>query len=139
MYHRQNDPERDKLRAEFTAWLTTLIRRARLDYLRKTRERIETLSFDELPENLLLQSNDDQIPCSLTEDDFDFEEEWLAKAYAEMPLMQKEILRLLFVEEMKPEFIAKKLNCSPQYVYNQRFKALQKFRQALSEGGDENG
>lgn len=60
-------------------------------------------------------------------------------AYAEMPLMQKEILRLLFVEEMKPGLIAKKLNCSPQYVYNQRFKALQKFRQALSEGGEENG
>ena len=38
MDHRQEDSERDELRAKFTLWLETVIKRAKIDYLRKYRE-----------------------------------------------------------------------------------------------------
>ena len=62
---------------------------------------------------------------------FDFEEERLAKAFYELPLMKRKILEMLFVEEIKPEEIAKKLNCSSQYVYNQKFRAIKTLREQL--------
>ena len=41
---------------------------------------------------------------------------------------------MLFVEEIKPEEIAKKLNCSSQYVYNQKFRAIKTLREQLCKG-----
>ena len=43
---------------------------------------------------------------------------------------------MLFVEERKPEEIARILNCSPQHVYDQRYQALKKLRIALTKDGD---
>lgn len=74
-----------------------------------------------------------------TANDFDFEEERLARAYSSLPLMRREILRLLFVEDLKADEIARRLNCSIQHVYNQRSLALKRLRQLLEkESGDEN-
>lgn len=67
---------------------------------------------------------------------FDFEEERLAKAFYQLPLMKRKILEMLFVENIKPDEIAKRLNCSPQYVYNQRLRAIKKLREELAKGGD---
>ena len=44
---------------------------------------------------------------------------------------------MLFVEEKKPEEIAKELNCSAQHVYDQRYQALKKLRIELSKEGGE--
>ena len=35
--------------------------------------------------------------------------------------------------------IAKRLNCSPQYVSDQKQKSLKHLRKRMAEGGDENG
>ena len=64
---------------------------------------------------------------------FEFEEEKLANAFAHLSLMRREILTLLFVQEMKPSDIADMLHCSVQYVYNQKSLALKKLRQLLKE------
>ena len=56
------------------------------------------------------------------------------KAFYELPLMKRKILEMLFVEEIKPEEIAKKLNCSSQYVYNQKFRAIKTLREQLCKG-----
>ena len=61
----------------------------------------------------------------------------LARAFANLPIKRQQILTMLFVEERKPEEIAKLLNCSAQHVYDQRYQALKKLRIALSKGGDE--
>jgi len=65
---------------------------------------------------------------------FDFEEERLAKAFYELPLMRREVLRMLFVLEMTPEEISQKLRCSIDYVYKQKHRALKKLRSLLEEG-----
>ena len=75
----------------------------------------------------------------LQEDDFNFEEERLANAYAQLPLLRKQILKLLFVDNLKVKEIARMLNCSPNYVSDQKRNAIKALRKKLIEGGDENG
>ena len=54
MDHRQDYPERDELRAKFTRWLETIIKRAKIDYLRKYENRPEIISYEDIPEAELL-------------------------------------------------------------------------------------
>lgn len=130
-------PEKDELRARFTAWLDVVVYHAKLKYIRKFERKIVTIPLDEAPESFLQYSeaffNQSEFSSS-----FDFEEEKLAKAYSSLPLMRREILRLLFVEDLKAVEIAKRLNCSVQHVYNQRSLALKRLRQLLSEDGNQN-
>ena len=128
MDYRQN-ADRDELRARFTAWLDTLIRRAKLDYLRKYHIPLEIISLEELHEENMPISEDVWMRKMLfEEDDFCFEEERLAKAYAELPLLRKQILKLMYVDELEVKEIARLLNCSAQYVSNQKQKGLKHLR-----------
>ena len=75
------------------------------------------------------------MPLIEKPDAFTFEEERLAKAFSQLPLMRQRILTLLFVNELTPAEIAKQMNCSVQHVYNQRSLALKRLRQLLREEG----
>ena len=139
MDYRQN-ADRDELRARFTAWLDTLIRRAKLDYLRKYHIPIEIISLEELREENMPITEDVWMRKMLfEEDDFCFEEERLAKAYAELPLLRKQILKLMYVDELEVKEIARLLNCSAQYVSNQKQKGLKHLRKCMTEGGEKHG
>ena len=139
MDYRQN-ADRDELRARFTAWLDTLIRRAKLDYLRKYHIPLEIISLEELHEENMPISEDVWMRKMLfEEDDFCFEEERLAKAYAELPLLRKQILKLMYVDELEVKEIARLLNCSAQYVSNQKQKGLKHLRKCMTEGGEKHG
>lgn len=134
MNHQQENA--DVLRARFTKWLDIVIYRAKLKYQRKNETKIETISFEELPEHSQpVYEGDLQQIASKT--DFDFEEERLANAFAKLPIKRQQILTKLFVEDKKPEEIAKELNCSAQHVYDQRYQALKKLRIELVKEGDE--
>lgn len=128
-----NSNERDELRGRFTRFLERLVSNAQIDYLRKMEDRFPVISIDDIPEELFAEEE----PLSYGKGTaFDFEEEKLARAFSGLPLMRQQILTMLFVEEWKPAQIAKHLNCSVQYVYNQRFLAIKKLRQLLREEGD---
>ena len=132
--------DRDELRAEFTAWLDTLIRRAKLDYLRKHHVPLDIISLEELHEDNMPVSEDVWMRQMLfEEDDFNFEEERLAQAYAELPLLRKQILKLLYVDELEVKEIARLLNCSAQYVSNQKQKGIKHLRKRMTEGGENSG
>lgn len=135
MNHQQK-LKRDELRARFTVWMETTIYRAKLKYLERQKRRIETVSIDEIPEDVLAVSGSEMYKQA-SSSAFDFEEERLAEAFAHLPIKRQQILTMLFVEERKPEEIARILNCSPQHVYDQRYQALKKLRKALAKGGDE--
>lgn len=140
MYHREKKDDRDELRAEFTVWLDTLIRRAKLNYLRQQKQQVETVSLDEIPEEMLpLDRKSEVSVVSDSSNDFDFVEERLANAFAELPLMRQQILQMIFIDEMKVGEIAEKIHCSPKYVSNQRLKGLKYLRERMTEGGEENG
>lgn len=137
MYHqRQGQSEPDVLRARFTNWIEKLIKNAKIDYIRQlNKAEPEFVSIDELFEDEQLIGARDVV---ISEDkaSFDFQEERLAEAFYKLPLMKRKILELLFIECIKPEEIASRLNCSPQYVYNQKFLALKQLRKKLDKGGD---
>ena len=132
--------DRDELRAEFTVWLDTLIRRAKLDYLRKHHVPLDIISLEDLHEDNMPVSEDVWMRQMLfEEDDFNFEEERLAQAYAELPLLRKQILKLLYVDELEVKEIARLLNCSAQYVSNQKQKGIKHLRKRMTEGGENSG
>lgn len=126
---------RDELRGRFTRFMEVTVRNAQKDYLRRLSRYPEVLPLDSVPEEHLVSW--DSISAG-RKDAFDFEEERLAEAFCQLPLMRQRILVLLFVAELSPAEIAHKLNCSVQHVYNQRSLALKKLRQILEkEGGEE--
>ena len=134
MNHQQKS-EHDELRARFTAWLETTVYRARLKYLEREKPKVNIVSIEELPESALAVSEKAAYYAN-PKSALDFEEERLAEAFAKLPIKRQEILTMLFVEERKPEEIARILNCSPQHVYDQRYQALKKLRIALTKDGD---
>jgi len=127
--------EKDELRARFTAWLEILVYRARTKYLRKMQYQTKLVSMEEIPEDMLEWQEPGYAKVIECENDFDFEEEKLARAFSELPMMKKEILRLLFVEEKSPAEIARQLECSVQHVYNQRSLAVKRMREVLRKEG----
>lgn len=138
MDHRQEYPERDELRAKFTRWLETVIKRAKIDYLRKYENRPETISYEDIPEKELIDLAQRELWPSSTrmQTPYDFEEERLTKAFMELPLKRRQVMELLFLADLSETETAKRLNCSLQYVRNQRCIALKKLRSRLMEGGD---
>ncbi len=135
MYHRQVDSEHDALRARFTVWLEKLIVNAKKNYLRQNNATLDYVSIEELLEDEQPIGDYDVIIPN-AKDSFEFEEERLAEAFYKLPLMKQKILELLFIECIKPEEISSRLNCSPQYVYLQKKRALNKLRKELLDGGD---
>ena len=128
--------EKDVLRAKFTSWIDIVAYRAKLKYLKKKENELETVSLESVAEP---QMPTVDVFCEMQTDrnEFDFEEERLAKAFAQLPIKRQQILTMLFVQERKPEEIARLLNCTPQHVYDQRYQALKKLRLMLTEGGDD--
>ena len=102
MDYRQN-ADRDELRAEFTVWLDKLIRRAKLDYLRKTTAPVDIVSLDDLHEENYPISEDEWMRhLLLQEDDFNFEERFTAlKAEFEQQLKEEERLNKLILENLE--------------------------------------
>ena len=137
MDYRQNT-DRDELRAEFTVWLDTLIRRAKLDYLRKNTIPVDIVSLEDLHEDNYPVVEDEWMNyVLLQDDDFNFEQERLAIAYAQLPLLRKQILKLLFVQGLKVKEIARMLNCSPNFVSDQKRRALEALRRKLAKNVNE--
>ena len=140
MSYQHRESERDELRAKFTAWLETVVKRAKLDYVRKLSRQPDFISIDEIPESFLVteSSEDEWLRRFREPTPYDFEEERRAKAFMELPLKRRRVMELLLFEDISEAEIAKRLNCSIQYVRNQRCIALKKLRSRLLEGGDEN-
>jgi len=128
--------EYDELRARFTGWLDTVAYRAKLKYLRKQEQELKTISLEDVAEQWMEYQEPGYSSAGVTAQEFVFEEEKLATAFSQLPLMRKEVLRLLFVEELEPLEIATRMNCSVQHVYNQRSLAIKRLRKLL-EGGTE--
>lgn len=130
------DEDRDELRARFTGWLDTMLYRAKLKYIDKHRQAYEVVSLDEIPAELIEDPVDYYAKVEQSNKDFDFEEGKLSRVFSELPLMRREVLRLLFAEEKTPEEISHQLHCSVNYVHLQKSRALKKLRSQLMEGGD---
>ena len=132
--HQNND--NDYLRARFTMWLNTTLIHAKQRYLDTHTQKLDIVPLDDSIAETIPDPTNHYAPIERSRNDFDFEEEKLVKAFAELPLMRREVLRLVFVEEKSPEDIAKQLHCSVDWVYKQKYRALVKLRITLTEGED---
>lgn len=139
MNHEQ-ESEKDELRARFTGWLEVTLYRAKLNYLKKQDRERKTIYVEELPEELVVEENPERkwVHRLTEQNEFDFEEERLERAFRGLTRQRQRILTMLFVEEKTPEEIAMRLGCSQQNVYKQRSKALIALRNMLEKGGEGN-
>ncbi len=122
------------IRACFTKWLEQLLSWTRQKYIRTLKRQLDTVSLDHLLENGFHPVTPSPEQLFSSNEAFLFEEQRLALAYQEIPLKRRKILEMLFIQQLSPELIAEKLNCTVQHVYNQRSKALRHLRQNLKEG-----
>ena len=133
------DTERDVLRARFTLWLDTILARAsakcRAQMNDKFLENMEIVSMDAFPADYFPDPHNPYSNVEIGTPDFDFAEERLANAFSELPLMRREVLRLLFVEMKEPEEISVILHCSTNYVHLQKSRALKRLRELLTDAG----
>ena len=60
---------------------------------------------------------------------FDFECEWLKKAFEKLSKSHRRLLELLYVEEKTPQEVALILGCTIENVYNQRSKAFKEIKE----------
>ena len=104
----------DKLRTRFTSWLTTLLRRARIDFVRQQKEEVMIISIEDVDEDQY--AVEDRYVNLQSE--FEFEEKRLAEAFFSLPIRRQRILTMLFAEEKKPAEIAEELHCSCKCYYN---------------------
>lgn len=127
----------DHLRARFTMWLNTTLIRARTRYLETHTQKLEVIPLDAGLSESIPDPVDYFVDTERCKNDFDFAEERLAKAFSELTLMRREVLRLLFVEEKSSDEISKQLCISPNCVYQFKHQALAKLRHILEEGINE--
>ena len=125
---RNNQKNYDQLRSRFTSWLSTLLWRARIDYVRKQERQVKTVSMEDVPDDQLAVEDS----YSVRQSQFDFEEERLAEAFFSLSLQRQQVLTMLFVDEMKPEEVAKVLHSSVGYIHKARQRALQSLRKMLN-------
>lgn len=118
----------EKTRAEFTNWLDTLAYRTKLNYIRAEKKHQVSFSIDELPEDRL-ESEEFHVAFEFSvEGEFNFEAEWLEKAFAKLSDTCKEILKLMYIEGKTTQEVAVQMKCSAGYVYKQRAKAFDLIR-----------
>lgn len=129
MYEQSTD--RDELRARFTKWMEVVLLRERRKYLQKKKADEAWISLDDLPEESL------PIAEELHTGGFELATDWLADAFSQLSPERQEILTLLFAQEWKASEIAKKLNCSPQHVYDQKYQAIRLLRRREQRKGGE--
>lgn len=120
-------------------WLNTALIRVRGRYLETHTEKLDIVPLDEVLTNTAPDTTDHFVCIERSKTDFDFEEEKLAKAFSELSLMRREVLRLLFVEEKTPCEIARQLCISPNCVYQFKHQALSKLRRELTKGENQHG
>ena len=126
--HKSNKDQNEKLRAEFTSWLTSLLQQARIDYLRRKEREVKTVSLDDVKETEIAVTD----RYAFLESAFEFEEERLARAFFSLPIQRQQILTMLYVDELSPEEIARILNCSVDYVYKTKSRSLNSLRKMLN-------
>lgn len=105
----------------------------------KMLDNLDMFNYEDIPEAELLDLAQCESWLKITrmQSPYDFEEERLTKAFMELPLKRRQVMELLFLEDLSEAETAKRLNCSLQYVRNQRCIALKRLRSRLMEGGDD--
>jgi len=120
----------DEIRAMYTAYIERVAGFARKEYLRSLRYREKEIALEDLSEDSIPQTDGISLAG-----EFALEEDKLARAISDMPLLRQQVLKLVFYDELPAQEIAERLGCAVGYVYKQKCLALQKLKE-IREGND---
>ena len=112
----------------FTAWLEKLVHYAKLDYIRKEREKFYIISLDVLPEYYL------SCEPSVKSGRMYFENEMLEDAFLSLTELRRKVIYMYFIEGLTSVEIAKLLNIKSENVRKIKERALSKLRNILLSG-----
>lgn len=129
------DVKDGELIAQFTSFMVRVVTSAKIDYIRRQHHWKQEVLMDKLPEPPEPPPNTERWLNGISQSEFYFAEETIAKALSDLPLLRRQILELSFIEELTAQEIADLLKCSVKYVYNQKHVALKKLRDILLNGG----
>ena len=101
---KENITREENVIGRFTNWVDTLARRTKYAYIKKESKHISHACIDDVPEEAL-RAEEVELSYTFTEGEgkFEFEVEWLMKAFAELSKTHKRLLELLYVEDKTPQ------------------------------------
>ena len=120
------------LRNQFTAYMKKVVYHAKVDYIRRktaAQQRTEIALPDWREPSY--EQDFGMVPAT----EYDFEEQRLSDSFAQLPLVRRRILTLLFVQGLTAMEVSEELGCPLDFVYSNKRRALQKLRDQL-QGGD---
>lgn len=123
------------LYGRFTNWLDTCLYRKKLKYLRRMKQRISIVSFEDYPEYDLIPDSSFEKPLIEKADDaysFDFTNKALEKAYYNLSAQRQRVLLLIYAAEKSTDEIAKIFDCTVQHIYNMHSLSLRQLREELT-------
>lgn len=112
----------------FTAWLEKLLHYAKLDYIKKEKEKFYVISLDVLPEYYL--SCEPPVKSGTKY----FENEILEDAFLSLTELRRKVIYMYFIEGLTSVEIAKLLNIKSENVRKIKERALSKLRNILLSG-----
>lgn len=120
----------DELRIRFTAWITVVVQRAKIDYIRQQSKQpksipLESIAEDEVCSDNIFNNAIESAEC------FEFDDENVAVAFSALSLTRKKILTLIFVQGKTAEQVAQLLGCSTKHIFNEKSLALKQIREYL--------
>ena len=120
----------NNIESKFTAWMKVLVKRARLDYLRKKYIQSREIFFEDLEGwdtryvlKQLLIFSEPSIDL--------FENEDILEVYKQLSDTQRSIIYRFYVREQTIVEISAYTGWSVNYIYNQKCLAIKKFRERL--------
>ena len=126
----------DELKIRFTAWLRTLVKRARIDYLMSKKKENLEVPLSEIANSANFTYEVIFIPAKIDieKGEYEFEREDVSRAFSLLNITRRKVLLMLFVEGMTPKEIAEELGCSVRMVNKIRRQALDILRGILGGG-----
>ena len=120
----------NNIESKFTAWMKVLVKRARLDYLRKKNIQSREIFFEDL------EGRDTRYVLKqlliFSEPSIDlFENEDISEVYKQLSDTQRSIIYRFYVREQTIVEISTYTGWSVNYIYNQKCLAIKKFRERL--------
>ena len=122
----------NEIEIKFTAWLKVLVKRARLDYIRRKQNLTREVFFDDLGEQ------DIRYIMANMQIDFEpslelFENKNLSDVYEKLTETQRTVIYHLYFSDRTIAEIADSTGWSNRYIYNQKYLAIKKFREFFRE------
>ena len=124
----------NELYYRFTAWIKIVVKRAKIDFIRREKKTFSEYSLEDESVTKKLKY-EPVLESEQKANEFNFENKDLAKIFSKLTPTRKKILLYLFVKNLSPEEIANELGCSIQNVYNQRSLALKELKKHLNKEG----